>query len=66
MCGGGNVTGGDDEQELRYCLGVDPSNLASYDHIYDPSDPKVLIWVLLGPSSISGPPQATLTLLGPF
>eukprot|EP00802_Teleaulax_amphioxeia_P004482 Tamp_04486.p1 GENE.Tamp_04486~~Tamp_04486.p1 ORF type:complete len:739 (+),score=157.37 Tamp_04486:20-2236(+) len=28
------------QQELRYCLGVDPSNLASYDHIYDPSDPK--------------------------
>ena len=28
------------QQELRYCLGVDPSNLASYDHIYDPADPK--------------------------
>ena len=30
----------DMEQELRYCLGVDPSNPASYEHIYNPDDPK--------------------------
>lgn len=28
------------EQEVRFCLGVDPSNPASYEHIYDPANPK--------------------------
>lgn len=32
------------QQELRYCLGVDPSNLASYDHIYDPQTPRHSRW----------------------
>lgn len=28
------------EQEVRFCLGVDAANPASYENIYDPQDPK--------------------------